>query len=382
MKHVFTLFLSFLITSNLTAQVTQNFDGSFCSGITGCWERFVVAETDCTASPSNAVAESICTGIDQNTTTPISGTGSLNGIFHFTNSNPGCGFIAYSDTIYSVAKGVDGNAVSFKVRFSQLAFPAGITFAIKVISGSFTSIHNYTPANQGTIFTINETITGSGAGGPIMIVFYTTGTFTVGSFHLVYDIDDFVTTGSLDLTNPCVLSVLPIQLNSFSVNSDKCSAVLNWKTTSEINASHFEIERSSNGINFSSVGRLNSQNSSTGNNYQYVDNNTNDNINYYRLVMVDIDNRKAVSNILRLNGCKNTGIAIYPNPTQDVLNVSGIRVGSLIQVANSLGQIITSKTAIQSTETINVANFPPNIYTVSIINNQTGQRTTHRFSKK
>jgi Secretion system C-terminal sorting domain len=381
MKRNFTLILLLLATNSLFAQITQNFDASFCSGINACWERFTVAETDCSARPSNEFAESICTAAGQNTTTPISGTGSLNGIFHFTNSNPGCGFTLYSDTIYSIAKGVDGNTVSFKIRFSQLAFPAGITFSVKVISGTYTSIHNYTPANQGTIFTINETIAGSGSGGPIMIVISTTGSFTVGSFHLVYDIDDFVTTGSLDLTNPCVLSIMPVKLNSFSAAFDNCTAVLNWKTSNEINASYFEIQRSTNGIDFLGIGRVNSENNSTGNNYKYVDNNPNDNINYYRLVMVDIDSRKALSNIIRVNGCKNSNITIYPNPVQDVLNISGVKAGNLIQVINSLGQIIITKTATQSTETLHVVELPKNIYTISIINNQTGQRNTHKFSK-
>lgn len=381
MKKKFTLFFMLLAANSLFAQITENFDGSFCSGTTACWERFNVIETDCSNRPSNPFSVSICMAATKNTTTPISGIGSLNGALHFTNTNPGCGFLAYSDTIYSNASGVDGNTISFKIRFSQLSFPAGITFAVKVISGNYVAIHNYTPANQGTIFTINETITGSGGGGPIMIVPYTTGTFAAGSIHVVFDIDDFFTTASLDLTNACVMTLLPIKLNSFSASADNCTALLNWKTSNEINASHFEIERSNNGINFSNIGRVNTASNSTGSNYQYVDNNPNDNINYYRLVMVDNDSRKALSNVIRFNGCKNTNLTIWPNPTQDVLYISGVKAGNIIQVVNGLGQIIISKTATQNTTTLNVVDLPKNIYTVSIIDNKTAQRVTHKFSK-
>jgi hypothetical protein len=94
--------------------------------------------------------------------------------------------------------------------------------------------------------------------------------------------------------------------------------VLNWSTASETNNSHFEVERSENGLSFIKVGEKIPAhgNSNVMNTYGYVDLEPNKGINYYRLKQVDFNGDFKYSNILSINNqnSKNGFVSIYPNP--------------------------------------------------------------------
>lgn len=94
--------------------------------------------------------------------------------------------------------------------------------------------------------------------------------------------------------------LLPVTLEEFGVKKEGASALLNWKTSSEINAVYFEIQRSADGINFTGVGNKNaSGNSADTKIYQYTDpiGNSTGNI-YYRLKTVDVDGKFTYSKLL------------------------------------------------------------------------------------
>ena len=384
MKKNFILICFIFLSFALKAQVNQNFDGNFCSGITGCWERaafggyFIVNDR-----PSNPLAASICTAASKNTTTPISGTGSLNGQHHSTSIPNYSQFFDYKDTIYSTAKGINGNTVSFKIRFSQIGYTVDPNLTMDVVCGSFVSSYTYNSVNQGTIFNINETIAGSGSGGTIMIVIRMNAFFGGNhSFDIIYDIDDFVTNAIPDLTNPCITAALPIKLTSFYANTINCNTVLNWRTAAEENIHHFEIQHSKDGLNFTTMANLNATNSTSIANYEYIDVNANTDINFYRLVSVENDGRKVYSKIIRQNGCKNNKITVYPNPTKDILNITGIEVGSTIKIINMIGQDLIILTATRSSESINIKDLPSSNYILSIINNKSLEKKNIKFIKQ
>ena len=67
-------------------------------------------------------------------------------------------------------------------------------------------------------------------------------------------------------------SPLPVNLESFLVTKEGNSAQLKWRTTSETNSSHFEIQRSQDSKNFSTIGKVNAhQNTTTSQSYQHDD---------------------------------------------------------------------------------------------------------------
>jgi ELWxxDGT repeat protein len=123
-------------------------------------------------------------------------------------------------------------------------------------------------------------------------------------------------------------TALPITLLNFSATVEGKNAVkLDWTTTNEINSDHFEIERSIDGKNFSSINRVNAPgNSAVDQNYTYTDyqaSNLNSSVLYYRLKSVDKDGTFKNSQVLlvRLQG-GGFQFTFAPNPVQQQLNVS------------------------------------------------------------
>lgn len=110
--------------------------------------------------------------------------------------------------------------------------------------------------------------------------------------------------------------VLPIDLLSFTGYSGEGYNLLEWITTSEINNDYFEIEKSNDGILFNKIDVVDGiGNSSVNNSYQYIDNNSNSTISYYRLKQIDYDGKHSYSNIVAIKKSIENEITIFPNPT-------------------------------------------------------------------
>jgi hypothetical protein len=117
---------------------------------------------------------------------------------------------------------------------------------------------------------------------------------------------DEYTSGSM-INHPLALSEvgpsylggpLPIHLISFSISKRNGFATLNWATASELNNSHFDIERSDDGINFIKIDQVKGAGNSTSViNYAYADKNLSSDIKYYRLKQVDFDGKETISSI-------------------------------------------------------------------------------------
>lgn len=172
--------------------------------------------------------------------------------------------------------------------------------------------------------------------------------------------------------------VLPLQLLSFTAQHNGESNLLKWSTANEINTDHFEIERSSNTINFETTGSVQAVGSSKLNNdYQYTDAQPLKAINYYRLKMVDKDGKYVYSSIQSINNIKSFDVTLYPNPVKNniILNFSSERIMDLqMQIVNTEGKILLAKkiqiTQGESKQTINAASFSSGNYFVKLISSE------------
>jgi hypothetical protein len=114
---------------------------------------------------------------------------------------------------------------------------------------------------------------------------------------------------------------LPLDLLSFigSLQTNG-SVLLNWKTENENKVSHFVVERSLNGVNYTSIGQVQAKGNAGINNYSLSDDNAGSQpslVLYYRLKMTDIDGTYKYSNIVRINISDITGkVTVAPNPVQ------------------------------------------------------------------
>ena len=89
---------------------------------------------------------------------------------------------------------------------------------------------------------------------------------------------------------------LPVTLQNFTARNVNENVSLQWSTSYEKNSNYFEIQRSTNGTDFTKIGMLyTAGNSTLVNNYNFDDKQPSKGINYYRLSSVDLDGRTSLS---------------------------------------------------------------------------------------
>jgi hypothetical protein len=123
-------------------------------------------------------------------------------------------------------------------------------------------------------------------------------------------------------------SALPVSILNFSGYKDGSRNQLRWSTASESNNSGFEVQRSTDGINYTTLVFVNSNapggSSTVQLNYAFTDNNVTGNRQYYRLRQVDFDSHSKLSNIVLIKGEKPVTLMIdglFPNPASTLVNV-------------------------------------------------------------
>lgn len=170
---------------------------------------------------------------------------------------------------------------------------------------------------------------------------------------------------------------LPVSLLSFTVQKiNQSEGLLKWSTTSEINSSYFDIERSFDALNFEKIGRVEAAgNSSQTVNYNFTDINPVKGFNYYRLKQTDIDGRFVFTptRMLRFDFIENINIKYYPNPTNGNLNIailnSNYTEQKIITLSNSAGAVVSQIKVVSNNKEIIPLNFkglPKGVYFIQI----------------
>jgi len=114
---------------------------------------------------------------------------------------------------------------------------------------------------------------------------------------------------------------LPVTLTSFISSCSNGTPVLNWSTASEQNSDYFQIERSSDGLNWVVVDRIKANGNSNSNiEYEFTDD-ISDLNGYYRLKQVDFDGKFEYFGPISVN-CGNN-IRVHPNPVTNKINITG-----------------------------------------------------------
>jgi hypothetical protein len=192
--------------------------------------------------------------------------------------------------------------------------------AIGGIGGSVLTYYNHGPGGGGgggviyTDITLGSTAVTGGANGVTYTDANHTATYAYYSVAGSNGIVQSFTGGSsfISVGTPC--GVLAITLKNFSAVLDGSVVDLYWQVENEINFNHFEIEHSTDGINFSTIGDVNYFNGEMD--YKFIHQTPQPGTNFYRLKMVDADGKYVYSNILlvNLNETNNNKLLIYPNP--------------------------------------------------------------------
>ena len=195
---------------------------------------------------------------------------------------------------------------------------------------------------------------------------------------------------SITVDAPKIIITLPVKLTAFNANLDQQQPKVNltWTTATEINASHFVVERSTDGNIFTEVGMVFAFGNTTGQkNYQLSDNISSLNVPviYYRLRQVDIDGKAEYSATRIVKISKETAntitILTYPNPVSNELSITipanWQNKKVTYELFNTNGQS-SKKTEIDNssqTENLNVSSLARGLYFVIVkCNGQSAQQ--------
>jgi hypothetical protein len=172
-------------------------------------------------------------------------------------------------------------------------------------------------------------------------------------------------------------TALPVTWLSFEANYSNKQTNLNWKTATEINNSHFEIQRSTDGKTWQNVGRVAGRgNSNIVNAYTFTDKTAgslNLNTVYYRLKQVDFNGEFDYSAVKVVRPSAEPVVETYPNPATDRINVNAEVSGTTsIQLLNAKGITVyteqfTAEGKVQ--KVINLGTYPKGMYFVRIQSN-------------
>lgn len=143
-------------------------------------------------------------------------------------------------------------------------------------------------------------------------------------------------------------TALPVELIHFEAQVFECQAcpdspsktknMISWSTAWELNNQGFEIQRSTDAVNFETLDFVKGAgNSNTIQSYIYFDRNPRT-TNYYRLKQIDFNGDYEYSKIISATSISETEILVYPNPFEDNLTFSKNVINT--KLYNSKGELI------------------------------------------
>jgi len=143
--------------------------------------------------------------------------------------------------------------------------------------------------------------------------------------------------------------VVPVELTSFTAASLNGTVTLNWTTATEVNNRGFEVERSSDNTNYSVVGFINGNGTTTETqNYSFVDKNLAQGTYYYRLRQIDFNGQFEYSNVAEAIVSAPIEFSLnqnYPNPFNPSTKIAySVPVAGNVKLAvyNLLGQEVST----------------------------------------
>jgi Secretion system C-terminal sorting domain len=171
-----------------------------------------------------------------------------------------------------------------------------------------------------------------------------------------------------DVSLKVIAGALPLNFFKIKAYQKNSSVQINWATENEINTSHFDIEKSTNGISFIKTGEVAAFNNSGRNEYTFTDVQPLNGNNYYRLKQVDIDGKYTYSAVVQvqINAANTNELTIYPNPVHNVLQVYLNASGNesiVWQLRDETGKILKQQTSPnRQSIAIDVSGLPNGIY--------------------
>lgn len=245
-------------------------------------------------------------------------------------------------------------------------------------------------ASGGAFQPAASAITAVNAGGP----------YTWSSAQLITDVQDWVSNGATNFgwilvggegnpgsakrfssrTNPVVgdrptltvsyNTIVPISLNYFKAQAQSSGTRLTWQTAQEINNDYFEIEFSTDGVSFTSAGKVKGGgNTSTPQSYQFTHYTNLSGKLFYRLAQSDLNGRRTYSPVEWVElKARAASLLVSPNPVGSQLLIPGFQIDGRQRytIINLQGEKIVEGVLLKPAISLS-AQTPPGMYLLRIL---------------
>lgn len=174
-----------------------------------------------------------------------------------------------------------------------------------------------------------------------------------------------------ELTLAALADPLPLTWGPVKAYRKNETALIEWITYSEYNTSHFEIERSIEGMGWEKIGNIPAANTPQEHHYILEDITAPSSNTLYRIKQVDQDIHYSYSPVVKINAINNKpGIFIYPNPVTDNVSVKLKGNSSSIQFASlytAEGRLIKTEKKDTNIYQFNTAGLPSGAYWIKLL---------------
>ena len=159
-------------------------------------------------------------------------------------------------------------------------------------------------------------------------------------------------------------SPLPVTILNFTARKADNTVLLNWSTASEQNSKDFQVQFSTDGQNWTTVGIIAAAGNSTSiQEYSFVHANPVYGINYYRLLQQDLDGRSTYSKVISIIFTSQTKvILVYPNPVVDgILNLQ-LQNATVVSLYDNIGKLVLRQQLFAGAQQLDVSKFAKGLY--------------------
>ncbi len=195
------------------------------------------------------------------------------------------------------------------------------------------------------------------------------------------------TTGNF-IVNGTAFSILPLAVSELDVVKQNGTAKLGWSLTCTANSVTYEVQRSSNGINFETLLTRTVDREDCSLPFSFVDVNPAKGQNYYRIMNTSIDGEKKLSNIGTATFSNDPRLTIFPTVTTGSVNVNyesaldgnmgggGRALLSIMDVSGRVAKQVTINTLAGNNRfDVDMSGLPKAVYYVYITNGKSRSET-------
>lgn len=172
---------------------------------------------------------------------------------------------------------------------------------------------------------------------------------------------------------------LPISLISFSAEKQQEKINLNWQVAEQKHVDRYEILRSENGLDYSSIGSLKAENDRTK--YSLTDEKPLNGMNLYQLKNYNIDGTFQIASVTLNVYNKNNSIEIllYPNPASNTIVINTNTNNSQLEliIINDNGRKVLSSQLTKGINHIDISGLKQGLYYFNVLSD-----TKKIFSEK